>query len=102
MILNPTKYKNPQRTISGAVNYVFNGDTIILCDTSLGIVNLTLLDIPNDQWNTTYKLYVVDKSNNAAINNITINAPLGFTINGASSLVISTLASSGFNCLYLA
>lgn len=89
MILNSTKYKNPQRTILGAINFVFNGDTIILCDTALGIVNLTLLEIPNDQWNTTYKLYVADKSNNAGTNNITINAPVGYLINGATSLVIS-------------
>ena len=89
MILNETKYKNPQRTILGAINFVFNGDTIILCDTALGIVNLTLLEIPNDQWNTTYKLYVADKSNNAGTNNITIIAPVGYLINGASSLVIS-------------
>jgi hypothetical protein len=89
MILNSTKYKNPQRTILGAINFVFNGDTIILCDTALGIVNLTLLDIPNDQWNTTYKLYVADKSNNAGTNNITIIAPVGYLINGATSLVIS-------------
>jgi len=39
MILNETKYKNPQRTILGAINFVFNGDTIILCDTALGIGN---------------------------------------------------------------
>jgi hypothetical protein len=89
MILNPTKYKNPQRTILGAINFVFNGDTIILCDTTLGIVNLTLLEIPKDQWNTTYKLYVADKSNNAGTNNITITAPVGYLINGATSLVIS-------------
>jgi len=89
MILNSTKYKNPQRTILGAINFVFNGDTIILCDTTLGVVGLTLLEIPNDQWNTTYKLYVADKSNNAGTNNIKITAPVGYLINGATSLVIS-------------
>jgi hypothetical protein len=90
MILNPTKYNNPQRVISGLVNFVFNGDTILLCDTSLGAVNLSLLEIPFDKWNTNYKLYIVDNTNNSAINNITINAPVGFQINGSSSLVIST------------
>jgi hypothetical protein len=89
MILNSTKYQNPQRIITGLVNFVFNGDTILLCDTSLAAVSVTLLEIPNDQWNTTYKLYVVDNSNNAGTNNITIVAPIGFLINGASSLTIS-------------
>jgi hypothetical protein len=90
MILNSTKYKNPERTIVGLLNAVSNADTIILCDTSLGAVAIELLEIPNDQWNTTYKLYIADKSNNASVNNITINAPVGFTINNQSSLVIST------------
>lgn len=90
MILNSTKYKNPQRTISGLTNSVTNADTIILCDTSSGIVYLNLLEIPDDQWNTTYKLYVVDKSNNAGTNAIAIFAPSGFTINNQSSLIINT------------
>jgi len=90
MILNSTKYKNPERTISGLSNFVTNADTIILCDTSSGIVYLTLLEIPNDQWNTNYKLYVVDKSNNAGTNAIAIFAPAGYTINNQSSLIIST------------
>lgn len=90
MILNSTKYKNPERTITGLVNFVSNADTIILCDTSAGVVGIELLEIPNDQWNTTYKLYIADISNNASVNNITINAPVGFTINNQSSLVIST------------
>jgi hypothetical protein len=90
MILNSTKYKNPQRTISGLLNAVSNADTIILCDTSLGAVAIELLEIPFDQWSTTYKVYIVDLSNNAGTNNITITAPIGFTINNQSSLVINT------------
>jgi hypothetical protein len=90
MIQNSTKYKNPQRKISGVGNKVTNADTILLCETSLGAVSLDLLQIPDDQWNTSYKLYVVDFSNNAGTNNITINAPVGFTINNLSSIVIST------------
>lgn len=90
MILNSTYYKNPQRTIVGLLNVVSTADTIILCDTSVGAVAIQLLEIPNDQWNTTYKLYIADKSSNASTNNITITAPLGFTINNQSSLVIST------------
>lgn len=94
MILNPTKYKNPERTIVGLLNFVANGDTIILCDTSTGAVALELLSIPNDQWSTTYALYVIDKSNNASVNNITINAPSGFKINNQSSLTINTNGGS--------
>lgn len=84
-----TKYKNPSRTISGSA-VLFKDDVVLLCDTSSGAVNLTLLDIPADYWYTTWKLYVVDKSNNAATHNITINAPSGFKINSQSSLVINT------------
>ena len=65
MIGNGTKYKNTTRTIAGAINFVFNTDVVLLCDTSLGIVELTLLDIPQGNFSTQYKLYVVDKSNNA-------------------------------------
>ena len=98
MILNSTKYKNPERTIIGTpvpvVNQVSTADTIILCDTSGGAIILELLEIPNDQWNTTYKVYIADKTNNASVNNITINAPVGFTINNQPSLVISSNGGS--------
>lgn len=94
MILNSTKYKNPQRTISGLLNAVSNADTIILCDTSLGAVAIELLEIPFDQWSTTYKVFIVDSFNNAGTNNITITAPAGFTINNQPSLVISTNGGS--------
>ena len=98
MILNSTKYKNPERTIIGTpvpvVNQVSTADTIILCDTSGGAIILQLLEIPNDQWNTTYKVYIADKTNNASVNNITINAPVGFTINNQPSLVISNNGGS--------
>jgi hypothetical protein len=94
MILNSTKYKNPERTIVGLLNFVTNADTIILCDTSVGAVALELLSIPNDQWSTTYSIYVIDNSNNASVNNITINAPVGYTINNQSSLTINTNGGS--------
>jgi hypothetical protein len=68
---------------------IFNDDSILLCDTTLAPVTINLLDIPNDYWNTPWKLYVVDKSNNASVNNITINAGAGQTINGASSITLS-------------
>lgn len=89
MILNPTQYPNNTRTISGLINIVFRDDSVLLCDTSTGAVGIDLAEIPNDSWNTIYKLYVKDQSGNASVNNITINAPLGFTINGASSVTIN-------------
>ena len=90
MILDSQKYRNTSRTITGLSNNVFTSDVLIFCDTSTGAVALNLLEIPTDFWNTTYKLYVVDANNNAQTNNITINAPVGYQVNNASSLVISS------------
>lgn len=89
MILSPTTYPNTSRTITGLINPVFNTDSIILCDTTTGAVALQLADIPQGYWSTQYRLYVIDSSGLANVNNITINAPLGFTINGASSVTIN-------------
>lgn len=83
------QYQNPTRIVSGTVN-VNNDDVVLGCNTSAGAVILNLGAIPANRWNTVWKLYVVDSSNNASVNNITINAGSGQTINGASSLVIST------------
>jgi hypothetical protein len=60
----------------------------------LGAVNVDLAEIPADSWNTVYKLYVVDKSNNAGVNNITIKAPLGYTVNNASASVLNVNGGS--------
>jgi hypothetical protein len=89
MILEATSYPNRFRTISGLINFVFSDDSIILCDTTSGAVSLELAEIPANYWNTIYKLYVKDASGNASVNNITITAPVGFTINGQSSIVIN-------------
>jgi hypothetical protein len=94
MALPSQKYQNPKRTITGTSNTIFPDDVVILCDTSSGAVSLTLQAIPNDYWSTQYTLYVVDSGNNATTNNITINAPSGQTINGASSFVINTSGAS--------
>lgn len=90
MILGSQKYQNTSRTITGLLNDVFTSDVLIFCDTSTGAVALNLLEIPADFWNTNYKLYVIDLNNNAQTNNITINAPVGYQVNNASSFVIST------------
>lgn len=105
MILDSQKYQNTTRTITGLVNFVFNTDTIIVCDTTLGAVQIQLLEIPADAWNTTRKFYFVDFGN-ASTNNITITAPAGYTINGQSTLVLNAnnqtaLVRVGSNTDYL-
>jgi hypothetical protein len=89
------KYPNTSRTVSGATA-VYNTDSILEVNTTSVAATINLGAIAQGYWNTTWKLYVVDKSNNASVNNITINAGAGQTINGASSLVIST---NGAGCL---
>ena len=89
MALNSTPYPNISRVVSGAV-ILFPNDSIILCDTSTIATTMTLQEIPANNWQTTWKLYILDNSNNAGTNNITITAPSGYTINNASTLVINT------------
>ena len=96
MIGTATKFPNTSRVISGQVNFVFDSDLILLCNTSLGAVNLLLLEIPENHFNTQYKLYVVDNSNNAVNNNITITAPTGYTIQGSNTAKIT---SNGGVCI---
>jgi hypothetical protein len=89
MFLPEQKYPNTTRTISGLINLVTASDVVLQCTTASNPVALTLLEIPSSSWSTQYKLYVIDNSNNAQVNNITINAPVGYTINGFSSIVIN-------------
>lgn len=89
MALYTTTYPNTVRVISGSA-ITFADDVILLCDTSSGAVTLTLQEIPSNNWNLLWKLFVLDNSNNAGTNNITINAPSGQTINLTSSIVINS------------
>jgi len=93
MNLYSTTYKNLYRVVSGTIT-INNDDCILYCDTSSGAVTINLIDIPSNYWSTQYKLYVVDYSDNAGTNNITINAPTGFTINNSSSLVLNVNGAS--------
>ena len=68
----------------------YRDDVVLLCDTSGAPVTINLYDIPNGYWSTQWKLYVVDNSSNASVNNITINAGAGQLINGQASLVLNT------------
>ena len=88
MALFSTPYPNPSRVVSGTPQ-LFADDVVLLCNTNAGAVTINLAEIPANYWNTTWKLYVVDNSSNAGTNNITINAPSGYTINNQSSVVIN-------------
>lgn len=83
------QYPNNIRTISGLVNVVYQDDSVLICNTSVLATTINLLEIPTDYWSTQYKLYIVDNGN-AATHNITVNAPVGYTINGQASFVISS------------
>jgi hypothetical protein len=89
MQLPSTYYPNNSRVVVGTPQ-IFTDDVILLCDTSLAPVTINLLEIPDDSWMTTYKLYIVDNSSNASVNNITINAGVGQLINDLPSITIST------------
>lgn len=89
MQLPSTYYPNNSRVVVGTPQ-IFTDDVILLCDTSLAPVTINLLEIPDDAWLTTYKLYIVDNSSNASVNNITINAGVGQLINDLPSVTIST------------
>lgn len=88
-----TQYPNNSRTVIGTP-ILFNDDVVLYCDTTLGPVTINLLQIASGSWNTTWKLYVIDKSNNAGVNNITINAGIGQKINNASTLVLNVNSAS--------
>lgn len=93
MALSRTKYPNIERTVAGTVT-VDPQDSILNCDTTTAAVTINLDTFTAGYWNTLYKLFVNDSGANAAINNITIVAPAGFTINNAATLVINVNSGS--------
>lgn len=80
-------FANNIRTVSGTVS-VYPDDSVLMCDTNAApvIINLQAIAV---NWNVNWKLYIVDASNNALVNNITINAPAGYTINQGSGATIA-------------
>jgi hypothetical protein len=96
MSLFQQKYPNSIRTVAGLINVPFQDDVVLECDTTLSPVGIQLQTIPANYWSTQYKLYIVDKSNNASVNNIVITAPLGYKINGLASITINV---NGGSCL---
>jgi hypothetical protein len=93
MPLDPTKYPNIERDVSGTVT-VDPQDSVLRCLTTVGAITINLDTFTSGYWSSQYKLYVTDYSNLAATNNITINAPTGFTINNASSVTINVNGGS--------
>jgi hypothetical protein len=80
-------YDNNVRTVTGSTS-VLPSDVILNCDTTVSGITLELLTIPTN-FNLDYRLYVVDYSGTSETNNIIINVPPGYTINGESSIVIN-------------
>jgi hypothetical protein len=85
-----TKYKNITRTVNGLNVNVFNTDMVLLVDTTASGCIINLEQIPANFWSTQWKLYIYDNTNNAAVNNIIINAGSGQKINNANSITLST------------
>ncbi|MEI7510262.1 MAG: hypothetical protein WCJ62_12460, partial [Flavobacterium sp.] len=94
MSLYQQKYPNNIRTISGLINIIKQDDVTLECNTALGPVGVQLLEIPANYWSTQWKLYIVDKNNNASVNNITVTAPPGVLINGAPTFTINANGAS--------
>lgn len=95
MNLFSTKYPNQERSVSGTYT-VDNEDSILLCNTSTAAVTINLASIVANNWNTVYKLYIIDNNSLAGTNNITITAPAGFTINNTTSVIINV---NGGSCI---
>ncbi len=85
-------YKNNKRTVTSSIT-VLDNDSLLNCDSSGGVINITLKEIPSN-FSTVYKLYVKDIGGMAATNNITIIAPSGFKINNAQTYVINSNGES--------
>ena len=94
MSLPSQKYPVNVRTSSITPTICKTDDVVLLCDSTTQAIAVTLQEIPDDYWSTQYKLFVIDIASISATNNITINAPSGHTINGASSFVMNSNGSS--------
>lgn len=87
MSLYSTPYPNPTRTISG-VAQIYEDDVVLAVDTTSIACSISLLEIPDNHWNTNWKLYLVP-TETVLTHTITIIAGTGQTINGAASVVFA-------------
>lgn len=77
------------RLVSGATSVTIT-DEVLRCDTTAGLVDIYLFEIPED-WDTTYKLSILDYGTDgtdgiASVNNIWLYAPTGTKINGLDEI----------------
>jgi hypothetical protein len=87
-LLPQTTFKTNERIATGTI-LLRDSDVVINCDTLTGSCTVYLDEFVSNYWNNQYKLYINDASANASVNNITILAPTGYTINNASSVVLN-------------
>ncbi len=88
-----TPYPNNSRIVNGIVT-VYNTDVVLNVNTSAVAATINLMDYVSGHFNTQYRLYIKDYSNNCATKNITIVAPAGFKINNSSTYVMNTNGAS--------
>jgi hypothetical protein len=87
--LNSTKYGLITRAVNASVDVLPN-DTALVCDISDGSIAVNLCRIPDNSWQTSYKLYVsisATKTGNA----VRIQAGDGQKINGQSYLDLTSI-----------
>jgi len=87
--LNSTKYGLITRAVSTTQDVLPN-DTALDCDISAGSITLTLNQIPSNEWQTSYKLYVSISAISGSYS-VTINAGSGQKINGQQTLVLNNI-----------
>lgn len=88
--LNSTKYGLITRAVSTTQDVLPN-DTALAVDLLNGSITLTLNQIPDDSWQTSYKLYVSISAMKGAGETLTINAGSGQKINGQQTLVLDNI-----------
>lgn len=87
--LNSTKYGLVTRAVSTTQDVLPN-DTALVCDISDGSISLNLCTIPDNSWQTSYKLYVSISAIKTG-NVVRIQAGDGQKINGQSYLDLTSI-----------
>ena len=88
--LNSTKYGLVTRALNSSQDVLPN-DTALSVSLLSGSVTLTLNQIPDNSWQTSYKLYVSISAMKGAGETLTINAGSGQKINGQQTLVLDNI-----------
>jgi hypothetical protein len=88
--LNSTKYGLVTRALNSSQDVLPN-DTALVVSLLSGSVTLTLNQIPDNSWQTSYKLYVSISAMKGAGETLIINAGSGQKINGQQTLVLDNI-----------